>query len=521
MDRHARALQRKARRSGALVVSGLLGLFVVGLTAIPAAAAVTCAEGPAGTLVVTMAMNNDATTISVDPASMITVTDGATPLACGGSVSTGVITTIRVDGQNNQTETVTISQAGAEPFPDGLTTSIILNLGDASGDADVLNITGQTLMDTVTIGATGIDLNGNGSTAAEITGLATVETLSVDASAGNDTVAATGGSGTDVGGTYASALTLLGGEGDDTLNGGTGNDTLTGGAGVDTVGYAGASAAVAVNLATTTQQNTGGGGLDTITLVENATGSPFNDALTGDANANVLNGADGNDMLNGGLGDDTLTGAGGTDTALYSQAASAVTVDLSAGTATGGAGSDTLATIEDVTGSAFGDTLTGDASANALDGRGGDDAIDGGLGDDTLTGGLGSDTVRFEAATAAVVVDLSLGTATGGSGSDTLSGIERVSGTGFDDTLTGDGTTNNLNGRDGNDTIRGADGDDVLKGAAGDDSIRGSAGDDSLQGSAGDDTLKGGTGNDALRGGKGTDACRGGPGSDSITGCED
>ena len=70
--------------------------------------------------------------------------------------------------------------------------------------------------------------------------------------------------------------------------------------------------------------------------------------------------------------------ATGSDTASYADAASGVTVSLALhGSAqdTGGAGTDTLVNIENLTGSAFDDTLTGDAGANVLSGLDGDDTL--------------------------------------------------------------------------------------------------------------------------------------------------
>ena len=72
-----------------------------------------------------------------------------------------------------------------------------------------------------------------------------------------------------------------------------------------------------------TAQNTVGAGSDTLTSIENLTGSAFNDTLTGDDD-NVINGRAGNDTLNGGAGNDTLDGGTGTDTVSYADAASAV-----------------------------------------------------------------------------------------------------------------------------------------------------------------------------------------------------
>ena len=123
---------------------------------------------------------------------------------------------------------------------------------------------------------------------------------------------------------------------------------LDGGLGLDTADYSTSAAGVTVNL--TTGTGTGGDAAgDTFSGIENLTGSDQGDSLTGDANANVLNGGLGDDTLVGGLGADTLIGGGGIDTADYSASASAVTVDLLAGTGLGGtAAGDTLSGIENV-----------------------------------------------------------------------------------------------------------------------------------------------------------------------------
>lgn len=109
---------------------------------------------------------------------------------------------------------------------------------------------------------------------------------------------------------------LDGGDGDDTLDGGGGNDTLLGGnhlSGGDTASYARAGAAVTVNLALTTVQNTGGGGSDQLNGIEHLIGSRQGDSLIGSSAANRLDGGDGNDTLQGGTGADTLVGGEGAD----------------------------------------------------------------------------------------------------------------------------------------------------------------------------------------------------------------
>src|SRR4029077_18150972 len=124
-----------------------------------------------------------------------------------------------------------------------------------------------------------------------------------------------------------------------------------------------AASAVTVSLAIASAQVTGGAGTDTLSHIENLTGSTFADTLTGDDGNNVILGLAGNDTLQGGAGTDTLDGGDGTDTASYLDAAGAVTVSLDLQDTpqdTGGAGTDTLSDFENLTGSAHNDTLTGD-----------------------------------------------------------------------------------------------------------------------------------------------------------------
>ncbi len=169
-----------------------------------------------------------------------------------------------------------------------------------------------------------------------------------------------GGGGNDV---------IYGGSGDDWINGGAGSDTIFGGAGSDTVSYFGSSAAVSINLNTRSYSG-GDAASDVLYSIENVVGSTGNDAITGDANDNTIEGGLGNDALDGGAG----TG----DTVSYSLASSAVTVSLATTSAqsTGGAGTDTISNFENLTGSAYNDTLIGSsATANTIIGGAGNDTI--------------------------------------------------------------------------------------------------------------------------------------------------
>ena len=218
---------------------------------------------------------------------------------------------------------------------------------------------------------------------------------------------------------------LSGGAGSDILDGGIGDDVMTGGDDNDTY-YVDSSADNVVEGLT-------GGTADIIyasvsyTLIArhvetlvltgvadiNASGNTRANTLIGNSGNNVLSGAEGNDVLDGGAGNDTLNGGLDTDTATYASASSPVTVSLAiAGAqATGGAGTDTLISIENLIGSSFGDTLTGSAANNVIEGGLGNDIIDGGLGNDTLSGGDDNDTYYVDSSTDNVVEGLTGGTA--------------------------------------------------------------------------------------------------------------
>ena len=321
---------------------------------------------------------------------------------------------------------------------------------------------------------------------------------------------------------------LQGGDGDDTLDGGDDDDRVLGGAGGDTLrGGAG--------------RDWVRGGDDGDTLE----GGDDRDWLFGDDGDDDLDGGEGADRLEGGAGADDLDGGlGGADLAVYKKSAAGVTVDLGAGTGSGGdAQGDTLTGIERVMGSDHGDTLTGDANANLLIGRGGDDVLtglggrdklrgdagedelyggderdvldggadddilDGGDGDDRLTGGAGGDdidggagedTALYTGSGSGVTISLAAGSASGGDATgDTLTGIEHLTGSDHGDTLRGDSGANTLNGRGGADILFGFEGNDRLIGGDGDDTL--------LNGAEGRDVLTGGGGRDFMIGGADAD----------------
>ena len=389
---------------------------------------------------------------------------------------------------------------------------------------------------------------------------------------------------------------FIGDAGNNSFAGIGGSDNLNGAGGSDAIFYDSAPSAVFVNLNAGT--SSGGDGVDTIVGVEVVVGSAFNDSLIGSAAPDTLQGmagddnisaAGGNDQLYGGLGNDTLIGGGGSDIVRYETAPSAVTVNLNNGTSSGGDGSDTISGAEAVVGSAFNDSLVGSSASDELNGGAGDDSISSAGGDDHLIGAAGNDVliggggandvVHYDAAPSAVTVNLNSGTSSGGDGSDSISGVEAVVGSAFNDSLVGSSGVDAMYGMGGNDTISAAGGNDYLFGGLGNDTLTGGggfdyvyynsaasavtvnlnagtssggdgsdvitattvegvvgsnfadqivgnqnanalyggSGNDTISGASGDDALFGEDGNDSLTGGPGNDTLDGGPGSDSCT----
>ena len=222
-------------------------------------------------------------------------------------------------------------------------------------------------------------------------------------------------------------------------------------------------------------------------------GGVWHDRLFGNGGDDTLDGAEGNDVLIGGAGNDTfISGAGAdrmdggegvNDTAVYVGSKEGVSVYLDGRAGSGGdAEGDTLTRLEDIQGSAFGDTLIGNNAENHLAGYNGHDVMDGGKGDDSLSGGLGNDEL------------------TGGSGNDMMFGEHGH------DFLVGGSGHDFLSGGTGRDTLYGGNGDDQLYGDDGADDIIGGNGNDTLNGGAGMDTLSDdGDGMDTFTGGAGAD----------------
>ncbi|WP_223955126.1 retention module-containing protein [Aeromonas caviae] len=148
-----------------------------------------------------------------------------------------------------------------------------------------------------------------------------------------------------------------------------------------------------------------------------------------------------------------------------------------------------------LTGSYLDEILIGGSGNDTLNGNAGNDILLGGLGNDTLNGGNGNDTASYFDSAAGVTVTVNgANQNTGGAGTDSLSNMENLVGSMFNDSLTGDGNANVLSGLAGNDILSGGGGDDLLIGGTGSDTLTGGAGKDTFKWMAGDaggtDTIK-------------------------------
>lgn len=150
----------------------------------------------------------------------------------------------------------------------------------------------------------------------------------------------------------------------------------------------------------------------------------------------------------------------------------------------GTSGNDTLdgtKESDEITAGNGNDVLSGEAGDDLLLGLGGRDVLNGGAGNDELDGGNGIDTAVYQLDPNGITIDLFAGEATDGYGdSDTVTNVENIIASDFDDTITGNESANSLTGRDGNDEISGKEGNDFLVGGAGSDLLNGGAGSDSF-----------------------------------------
>ena len=226
---------------------------------------------------------------------------------------------------------------------------------------------------------------------------------------------------------------ILGLGGDDTIFGGVGQpgDYICAGDGADGV--------------------LGGPGRDHIA------GEGGDDVLLGESAADILVGGNGIDYIEPGPGNDQADGGGPVlDILSYLSSSSAVRVDFSRGMAVG-EGDDTFKGFNAVVGSNGDDSLIGSSGQELFVPVGGNDSVD---------GGSETDSIFYVLSGQSVDVNLDSGESFG-EGSDTLSGVEVVFGSPFEDVILGDAAYNWLLGLEGNDQIDGLAGDDTLDAGGG------------------------------------------------------
>ncbi|WP_298241353.1 VCBS domain-containing protein [uncultured Bradyrhizobium sp.] len=439
----------------------------------------------------------------------------------------------------NATGGVTINLAGGTATGDGSTgqdsfTGVNSAFGGNFADVyDATGFTGPNANFNSFQGNAGNDIiTGNGNTQIQFgnaTGGVTVNltagTVDGDGSVGHDTI--TGGVFNVAGSNFNDTIigsagndSLSGNVGNDTLDGHAGNDSLNGGAGADTFVYATGggfdfiqdfvhgqdkidltgiygiysladlqSHAVqsgpntVITFSATeglTLQNVN---LSSLTASDFLFGTPAApivgdenaNTLVGTANAETISGLGGNDRLQGLGGSDYLDGGLGFDRAVYADATGSVSVNLTAGTASGpGVGTDTLVNIEGAVGSDFADAFdaTGFVGDSGIPGAAiGLAEFEGRGGDDTIIGSVNASgeilgRVSYASATAGVTVDIAAGTADGDAsvGHDTFSAINAIVGSAYADILRGSdnpsGTYEQYDARGGNDLIDGRGGYD-------------------------------------------------------------
>ena len=302
---------------------------------------------------------------------------------------------------------------------------------------------------------------------------------SFDGGSGDDNIVYVAGSDEASGPTPVTRREIKGGSGDDSIMAGAGITHIYGGSGHDHIVADAADSKLF-----------GDDGNDTIIGNGELKGGDGNDEIIGGSGGDLLSGNLGNDRLHGKSGGDTLIGNAGNDTL------------------EGGLGDDRLYGYQD------NDSLLGGEGADELHGMDGEDTFDGGDGKDTIVGGGGADliyasygrdsiqggggqdTLSFERIDEAIHFDMPGGAFEveaenrfGPVEFTSVSGVEKVVGSKYDDLIAGHDGLHELHGGEGNDGLIGTAAKDTLDGGAGDDLLMATAGGDELIGGEGQDTV--------------------------------
>jgi Ca2+-binding RTX toxin-like protein len=283
--------------------------------------------------------------------------------------------------------------------------------------------------------------------------------------------------------------TLLGGDGNDTLqggwhtdfDGGAGNDVLlaggnidvmTGGSGADTFhfGIQGGDASIEDFASGADKVRLDGNGFSQIGASGNfAAGDArfFAGTAAHDADDRVIF-----DAATGDLWYDADGNGSGAQVRIAQVTGNVVATDITVvNGAVGGATINGTPGNDSLVGGVGNDTINGNAGNDTLRGLGGDDSLDGGSGTDSLDGGLGNDI--YVVSTGDILTDaggtdliyspVSWALANGFENLE-LTGTAATSASGnfLSNHIVGNGAANTLRGRDGNDTLTGGGGADFF-----------------------------------------------------------
>lgn len=259
--------------------------------------------------------------------------------------------------------------------------------------------------------------------------------------------------------TAVAGQTLVGGNGDDSLNGIAESDTIRGGRGADTLA-----------------------------------GSGGDDVLSGELGQDLLQGGDGNDTLSGGEGVDNLEGGLGADTFVFgNEMTTAFTVEGFSSPAP--VNPDLMDAVFDFS---EGDRLdfSGITRAFKFAGDGVLSGVAGELISQYIEDEFGGATYLIydrngdRIADGGVFVEGSKGFNLDSTGRIlTFASSVVLNGNNTNQTLTGGGADDTLNGNGGNDSLVGLDGSDALSGGIGNDTLVGGGRGDELTGGDGADTF--------------------------------
>jgi len=184
----------------------------------------------------------------------------------------------------------------------------------------------------------------------------------------------------------------------------------------------------------------------------------------------VIHAGAGNDVINfstskyiygdvivyGGKGDDRIWLNDGDDQIFGGEGNDEIYSDVGNDNIVGGAGNDTVYAGADD------DVIEGGSGSNILKGQSGNDLFIAGEGADQIYGGNDVDTISYVNSSAAVNINLSNNQISGGDAeNDTISKIENIIATAFDDVLIGSNANNEFTGGAGDDTISGGKGADI------------------------------------------------------------